>query len=49
MTTEHAIERLMKEILPRIEEESNVTKVMYTGVHRRGDNAPMGYIEIKGK
>jgi hypothetical protein len=39
----------MKEILPRIEDETNVTRVKYTAVHRKGDNAPMGYIEVKGK
>ena len=39
----------MKDILPRIEDETNVTSVKYTGVHRKGDNAPMGYIEVKGK
>jgi hypothetical protein len=39
----------MKEILPRLEDETNATNVQYTGVHRRGDNAPMGYIEIRGK
>lgn len=49
MTTDYAIERLMKEILPRIEDESNVTYVKYTGVHRKGDNAAMGYIEVVGK
>jgi hypothetical protein len=39
----------MREILPRIEDETNVTQVVYTGVNRRGDGAPMGYIEVKGK
>ena len=49
MTTKVAIERLMKQILPKLQDQTNVTNVKYTGVHRLGDNAPMGYIEVNGK
>jgi ribosomal protein L17 len=50
LTTRYAIEKLVREILPRLEDtKNNYTKVERLTKRRRGDNALMGYIEIIGK
>lgn len=50
LTSRAAIEKLMLEILPRLEDVNcNYTRVKKMDKKRRGDNAQMGYIEIIGK
>lgn len=50
LTSRAAIEKLMLEILPRLEDVNcNYTRVKKMDKRRRGDNTQMGYIEIVGK
>ena len=50
LTSEKSRKKLWEEIVPRIENEKNrYTFIKELKKNRRGDNAEMSYIEIKGK
>ena len=50
LTSEKARKKLWEEIIPRIENEKNrYTFIKKLDRKRKGDNAEMSYIEIKGK
>ena len=49
LTSEYAINRLFKEIIPRLENKPGAAIVIKKINHiRKGDNTQMGYIEVRG-
>ena len=49
LTTQLAIEKLFKEIMPRLENQTGLSvNIKKLDKFRKGDNAQMGYIEIVG-
>ena len=50
LTTREAIEKLVTEVVPRLEDSHHQNIIIKKmDKFRKGDNAQMGYIEIKGK